>query len=67
MALAECIECGGSCSENAETCPHCGEPEPARSALDDAAWKFCGVVFTLIFLGLLGFGLYAAFTGQLKN
>ena len=38
MALVECKECGAQISENAETCPNCGdaikEPKPKFSLLD---------------------------------
>ena len=38
MAMVECKECGGQISQNAETCPHCGdlikEPRPKFSLLD---------------------------------
>lgn len=29
MALVECPECGGEVSDAAESCPHCGHPDPA--------------------------------------
>lgn len=28
MALVECVECGGTVSNAAASCPHCGHPEP---------------------------------------
>ena len=38
MAMVQCKECGGEISENANTCPHCGdvikEPKPKFSLLD---------------------------------
>lgn len=38
MAMVECKECGGQISQNAETCPHCGdvikEPKPKFSLVD---------------------------------
>src|SRR6476659_5147454 len=38
MAMVECKECGGRISQNAGTCPHCGdvikEPKPKFSPLD---------------------------------
>jgi hypothetical protein len=38
MATVECKECGGQISQNAETCPHCGdvikESKPKFSLLD---------------------------------
>jgi rRNA maturation protein Nop10 len=38
MAMVECKECGGQISQNADTCPHCGdvikEPKPKFSLVD---------------------------------
>ena len=38
MAMVECKECGGQLSQNADTCPHCGdvikEPKPKFSLVD---------------------------------
>jgi hypothetical protein len=38
MAMVECKECGGQISQNADTCPHCGdvinEPKPNFSLFD---------------------------------
>jgi rRNA maturation protein Nop10 len=38
MAMVECKECGGEISQNADTCPHCGdvirEPKPKFSLVD---------------------------------
>ena len=38
MAMVQCKECGGEISENANTCPHCGdvikEPKPKFSLVD---------------------------------
>ena len=38
MAMVECKECGGQISQNAETCPHCGdvirEPKSKFSLID---------------------------------
>ena len=38
MAMIECKECGVQISQNAETCPHCGdvitEPKPKFSLID---------------------------------
>jgi hypothetical protein len=38
MAMVQCKECGGQISDNANTCPHCGdiirEPKPKSSLLD---------------------------------
>jgi SAM-dependent methyltransferase len=38
MAMVQCKECGGEISENANTCPHCGdvikEPRPKFSLVD---------------------------------
>ena len=38
MAMVQCKECGGSISDNADTCPHCGdvikEPKPKFSLVD---------------------------------
>ena len=33
MALVKCTECGGSISENAKTCPQCGETFPHSSGV----------------------------------
>tara|TARA_B100001778_G_C18272575_1_gene487274 strand:+ start:325 stop:522 length:198 start_codon:yes stop_codon:yes gene_type:complete len=60
MALAVCNECGGSCSEYAETCPHCGKPNPVQSALEEKSETFLAVLYVLMFIGLLMFGAYAA-------
>jgi rRNA maturation protein Nop10 len=38
MAMVQCKECGGQISQNADTCPHCGdvikEPKPKFSLVD---------------------------------
>ena len=38
MAMVQCKECGGPISQNADTCPHCGdvikEPKPKFSLVD---------------------------------
>jgi hypothetical protein len=38
MAMVECKECGGQISQNADTCPHCGDvikkPKPKFSLVD---------------------------------
>jgi hypothetical protein len=38
MAMVQCKECGGEISQNANTCPHCGdvikEPKPKFSLLE---------------------------------
>ncbi len=38
MSLIKCKECGKQISENAEICPHCGEPVPKKKKTSMWTW-----------------------------
>ena len=55
MALIECSECGQMVSENAKSCPKCGNPIKSRTAFN---WK--KPIFSVVVLLLVLGGVYAA-------
>ena len=69
MALATCRECSREVSTEADSCPHCGVPDPARAPTPDrqsqgktsagtvAAGTFAGILGCVIAPAVLGFGL----------
>jgi len=48
MALKPCRECGGQVSTTANTCPHCGVKNPAKSSVSP------GCLITLVIAAIIG-------------
>ena len=59
MALISCSECGKKVSENADSCPHCGDPiaaKPPATAnvkVARALKKWEGIGFVLMAIGIV--------------
>ena len=68
MALKPCRECGASISTEAQTCPHCGVPDPTKdkSAVQDLIkgkaswWIIAGVIFSFVVAIIFGWSLPSA-------
>ena len=55
MAMKPCKECGKEISAKAKLCPHCGEPDPTRRALQNKMIGFVivgGPIILAIVMGL---------------
>lgn len=52
MSLSECRECGNEVSDEAESCPECGVPNPAGESSGSGCGTGCGTAATVIFLVL---------------
>lgn len=58
MALIQCPECSEDVSENAESCPGCGEPISGGSDDEFTASQGCAMIgCSVVSIGLLIFGL----------
>lgn len=49
MALKKCMECDGTLSSSAATCPHCGAKQPKKTSM-----------FTWVVLGVIGLAIFSA-------
>lgn len=51
MALIQCPECGKEISDQAESCPHCGNPlRPVVIESTSKKWKTATVIAWIVFL-----------------
>ncbi len=63
MALTRCPECGKEISEQAQTCPHCGNPlRPVVVEKTSKHWKVAKLISWVVLVGggylfLRGYGL----------
>ncbi|WP_139112740.1 zinc ribbon domain-containing protein [Hoeflea olei] len=54
MAAIACPDCGNTVSDSAETCPHCGRPQPGKSLEqiesdnNSAAWGLLWLAHAII-------------------
>lgn len=58
MAMVKCRECGGSASDAAPACPHCGVQSPGGS---------CTIVIARQRVGLLGLSAEVLVDGQVRG
>lgn len=61
MALEACRECGEKVSTEAETCPHCGVPDPTYQRKEETAGESSGCfkIFLYFIPFVLGYGVLA--------
>lgn len=45
MPLEPCVDCGRRISDEAETCPHCGKPDPCADVVEATPATFLGKAF----------------------